>query len=326
MMGLPGCGMGGGGVQPLAGYAVGGVMPVMLHDFVTGLALGSPWSLTRASPATYVGADGLIMSAPVDQPRYDYSAGKRALLLEASSTNLLPNSAQFDAASWAKTRASVLANAALAPDGTMTADKLVEDTSNNSHFAARTGTQIAGGTAMVASIFAKAAERRWFALVTADSANLFRTTYFDLQTGMLGVVSQGAAGHVAQIVAAGNGWYRCSVMQTQTAASGNFNFYPSVVSANGTTSYLGDGASGLYLWGAQLEVGAAVSSLIPTDAAAVTRAADLASVAVAAGSYDIRRVDATGTTVTKGVAHPGGAMAIGAGAIHLLSLYPAGAL
>ncbi|WP_444460318.1 phage head spike fiber domain-containing protein [Rhodobacter capsulatus] len=326
MMGLPGCGMGGGGVSPLAGYAVGGVMPVMLHDFVTGLALGSPWSLTRASPATYVGADGLIMSAPVDQPRYDYSAGKRALLVEASATNLLPNSAQFDAASWAKTRASVLANAALAPDGTMTADKLVEDTSNNSHFAARTGTQIAGGTAMVASIFAKAAERRWFALVTADSANLFRTTYFDLQTGTLGLVSQGAAGHVAQIVAAGNGWYRCSVMQTQAAASGNFNFYPSVVSANGTTSYLGDGASGLYLWGAQLEVGAAVSSLIPTEAAAVTRAADLASVAVAAGSYDIRRVDAAGTTVTKGVAHPGGAMAIGAGSLYLLSLYPVGAL
>ncbi|ADE86631.1 hypothetical protein U717_15920 [Rhodobacter capsulatus R121] len=41
MMGLPGCGMG-GGVQPLAGYAVGGVMPVMLHDFVTGLPSGRP--------------------------------------------------------------------------------------------------------------------------------------------------------------------------------------------------------------------------------------------------------------------------------------------
>nr|WP_241772772.1 hypothetical protein [Rhodobacter capsulatus] len=131
----------------------------------------------------------------------------------------------------------------------MTADKLVEDTSNNSHFVARTGTQIAAGTSVTASIFVKAAERRWFALVTADSANAFRTTYFDLQTGTLGVVSQGAAGHVAQIVAAGNGWYRCSVTQTQAAASGNFNFYPSVASANGATSYPGNGASGLCLWG-----------------------------------------------------------------------------
>ncbi|TKD12940.1 hypothetical protein FBT96_19985, partial [Rhodobacter capsulatus] len=127
------------------------------------------------------------MSA-ADAARYDYSTGRRALLLEASATNLLPNSAQFDAASWGKTRASVLANAALAPDGTMTADKLVEDTSNNSHFAARPGTQIAGGTAVTVSIFVKAAERRWFALPTSDSANVFRTSYFDLQTGTLGVV------------------------------------------------------------------------------------------------------------------------------------------
>ncbi|ETD83980.1 hypothetical protein U716_07975 [Rhodobacter capsulatus B6] len=114
--------------------------------------------------------------------------------------------------------------------------------------------------------------------------------------------------------------------RTQAAASGNFNFYPSVASANGATSYPGDGASGLCLWGAQLEVGVAVSSAIPTEAAAVTRAADLASVAVAAGSYDLRRVDAAGTTVTKGVAHPGGALTIGAGSLYLLSLFPAGAL
>ncbi|ETD85772.1 hypothetical protein U703_02415 [Rhodobacter capsulatus YW1] len=264
--------------------------------------------------------------AAADAARYDYSAGRRALLIEAAATNLLPNSAQFDAASWGKTRASVLANAALAPDGTMTADKLVEDTSNNSHFVARTGTQIAVGTSVTASIFVKAAERRWFALVTADSANAFRTTYFDLQTGTLGVVSQGAAGHVAQIAAAGNGWYRCSVTQTQAAASGNFNVYPSVVSANGATSYLGDGASGLYLWGAQLEVGAAVSSVIPTEAAAVTRAADLASVAVAAGSYDLRRVDAAGTVDAKGIVHGGGAVSIGAGSLYSLAYYPVGTL
>ncbi|WP_444429565.1 phage head spike fiber domain-containing protein [Rhodobacter capsulatus] len=319
-----GLGLAANGGPALRRYAVNGVAPVAVLDFERHF-LSHPLALTRATSATYADALRAVQTAPADTPRYDYSTGKRALLLEASATNLLPNSAQFEAASWGKTRASVLANAALAPNGTMTADKLVEDTSNNSHFVARTGTQIAAGTSVTASIFVKAAERRWFALVTADSANAFRTTYFDLQTGTLGVVSQGAAGHVAQIVAAGNGWYRCSVTQTQ-AASGNFNFYPSVASANGATSYPGDGASGLYLWGAQLEAGAAVSSVIPTEAAAVTRAADLASVAVAAGSYDLRRVDAAGTTVTKGVAHPGGALTIGAGSLYLLSLFPAGAL
>ena len=320
-----GLGLTGIGGSPLRRYAVRDVLPVVVLDFERRY-LSHPLSLTRATSATYADPFGTLQTAPVNTPRYDCGGGKQALLVEASSTNLLPNSTRFGAASWGKTRASVLANAALAPDGTMTADKLVEDASNNSHFLSRPGTQIAGGTAVTVSIFVKAAERRWFALPTSDSANVFRTSYFDLQTGTLGVVSQGAAGQTAQIVAAGNGWYRCSVTQTQAAATGSFSVYPSVAGGNGNTSYLGNGASGLHLWGAQLEVGAAASSVILTEASAVTRAADLASVAMAAGSYDLRRVDATGTTDTKGVAHAGGALAIGVGALHLLSVFPAGVL
>jgi hypothetical protein len=43
-------------------------------------------------------------------------------------------------------------------------------------------------------------------------------------------------------------------------------------------SYSGDGASGLYLWGAQLEATAFASSYIPTTTASATRAADSLSV------------------------------------------------
>jgi hypothetical protein len=47
--------------------------------------------------------------------------------------------------------------------------------------------------------------------------------------------------------------------------------------ANNGQTYTGDGYSGIYIWGAQLEAGAFATSYIPTTTAQVTRSADAAS-------------------------------------------------
>lgn len=57
------------------------------------------------------------------------------------------------------------------------------------------------------------------------------------------------------------------------------------------------------------------------------RAADVAQItALAAGTYDRRRVTSAGTTDTRGIVHPGGAVAITAGLVRSVAYYPAGTL
>ena len=190
-------------------------------------------TFSRGSNATVTGPNGLIQWAP---------------------SNLLTNSQDFEAAAWVKAQTTVTANATTAPDGTLTADKILETAVTNAHAVYANFTYVAG-TIYAASVYAKAAERSWIYLGADTSAA--EAVFFDLSTGTVG--NQGT-GYVGSIQSVGDGWYRCTVIITQSTALPPNYFVVGVASADNTASYAGVATSGVFIWGAQLELGSTATT------------------------------------------------------------------
>jgi hypothetical protein len=206
---------------------------------------------------------------------YDAYEDCFGILVEPAATNLLLRSEEFDNASWGDdTTTTQTANATTAPDGNTTADKLVETADVESHYLYQSIT-VSTTTAYTWSIYAKAGERNWLDLIANDGTD--HSTWFNLSTGSIGTNS---SGNTSTITAVGDGWYRCTVSRTTGAGtSGGMTLL--MATADNETTYDGDGTSGLYIWGAQIELGTVATSYIPTLGSTVTRAKDIVSLPLA---------------------------------------------
>lgn len=187
-------------------------------------------------------------------------------------TNLALQSQTLDNASWTKTRSSISANAAIAPDGTLTADKLVEDATATSTHLALQAITIVSGTTYTVSIYAKASTRTKLTINVASEACV---ASFDLTAATATLWS----GVDAEITSVGNGWYRCEVAFTSVSSTArNVEIYLDGGTPPGG-AYSGDGTSGLFLWGAQVEAASSSTKYIPTTTAAVVSPSSAADIA-----------------------------------------------
>lgn len=255
------------------------IRPSLLLDFANGKQVDPRITFTRSSTATYFDAQGVLRTAASGVPRIDHDpvTGEcKGLIPEEARTNLLTYSEQFDNAAWGKSAASVSANMATAPDGSVGADKLVEDTGAATHYVYASASSTTNTNAYTASIYVKAAERSLVNLFVVEGATFARIAQctFNLATGVAGSMTLGGgATGSATIQSVGGGWYRCSVTATLGGTETSIQLRVRLADAGGNTSYTGNGTSGLYIWGAQLEAGAFPTSYIPTTSAAATRAA-----------------------------------------------------
>jgi hypothetical protein len=217
-------------------------------------------------------------------PRFDHdpvTGESLGLLVEEQRTNLITSSSDI-AGFFTQQNSTATADAAAAPDGTVTADLLVPHTSSSTHGSFNnTSLSFSASTTYSYSIFVKPNGYSWIQLLlTSGFNNLTAWVNFDLTgAGSFGFTGGGEISK--EIESHPGGWYRCTI----TARSGASAFAggPAYLvldsNRNGRDEhYAGDGTSGIYLWGAQLEEGSFPTSYIPTTTSTVTRSPDIASI------------------------------------------------
>ncbi|RLF63878.1 MAG: hypothetical protein DRN30_06050, partial [Thermoplasmata archaeon] len=222
---------------------------------------------SRSTTATYIDRYGVLKYADIDEPRFE----KEGLLLEGSSTNLLKWSEDFTQSEWITRGVTVESNATTAPDGSNTASKLVETTEEGQHWIAFQDYPAEEGQYYAGSVFLKAGERNYVSVYLLDPEDNYAVigrVNVDLSNGSF-EVPQGW-GKVQKLA---DGWYRVAVVTSATSSS--IRFQVGLIETPWIASYIGDGTSGIYIWGAQLEAKPFPTSYIPTQDSAVTRSADI---------------------------------------------------
>lgn len=286
----------------------------IVRDTVTpanNVSLGSTpdnlFTVTRASTATYIGRDRLLKTAASNELRYTHdpvTGEPLGALVEArAATNNLQRSQEFDNAYWSKSLATISADAAVAPDGTTTMDKLVEDTSTGVHQVASTNMSLAkNGTYCFSTWLRDDGIGQIRLVISAFSGN---QVHVEFNLGALTATpfnSGNGSSADGGIIDYGGGLYRLWVSGIPNSVDAGTGINVVIMLRRGGTTYTGDGASGAYIWGAQLEAGSYPSSYSPTVSATVTRAADSLTLATSAFPHDATQ----GTLLVEAIVDPHG--------------------
>ena len=216
-------------------------------------------------------------------PRVDYDPNTLAvkgLLIEEARTNLLAYSQDFSNAAWSKDSGAIT-SAGTWPNGTTGQLFTPSSGSASTYRMLPTAATVTTATVYTASYYV--ASNGYTKVAIREGSVTQAYAAFDL-SGAGSVLDQGSGG-TGTITAIGNGYYRITMTSTSSGTAFRPDLWvlsPSYTSGSVIGTWVANGTSGVYPFGAQVEAGSFATSYIPTGASSVTRAADVVQFAGAA--------------------------------------------
>jgi len=213
-----------------------------------------------------------VTSAPVtliDDFFFESNAsGEVNPMLTTSRTNLVLQSETWDNASWTKnTGVQVVANQIASPlnSSAITADLLKESSNNQEQWVRSNNISASLGQTFTMSFYAKAKERTFLKVNFLNSGVVSYNVWINLSNG---AITSKNANLTVTTELIGSGFYRIAL--TAQAAATTLQFLVALATGDGVNSYAGDGNSGAYVFGAQVEQDSFVSNYIPTVGSTVS--------------------------------------------------------
>ena len=213
--------------------------------------------------------------ATAGQPRFEYDPASdgqsMGILIEGQFQQLAQYTEDLSNAYWTKANTTVESNAAVAPDGTLTADLVVETTATGVGHHVRTDnvTGISSSTTYTATVYAKAAGLGFCRLYTnIGAANT--GAVFNLSDGTHNVTDGSGTFSSSSV---GNGWYRLQMTFT-TSNTNNGAVYFHTATDSSTVIYTGNGYGSVLIWGANLTQSSHAYSYLKAEGSATTKAAE----------------------------------------------------
>lgn len=225
------------------------------------------------APTTSIDAGPTDSGSASAYSQFDILANSvsRAFLVD-NGINELTYSEQFDNAAWTKASSSITANDAVAPDGSTTADLLIQAANSNAHYAFENKTKSSSREYWTLSVWAKADALDAVGIAIGDASSENSRAAIDLTDGSVDYTNT-TAGQDNQFATShdyGGGWYRVRITaRMSTATTVQAQIY-ALQNTDSTFSETGDGSSGIHIWGAQLQQGGQLGRYVATTSAAAT--------------------------------------------------------